>query len=58
MIDHALLPKIATDNAHHSLAKRVSPVSLLIKTLALQRVYETSSEWLKSLQFVGAIDVH
>ena len=49
MIDHALFcAKIATNDAHHLLNVKLQ--FLLIKTLALQSVYEIYSEWLESLK--------
>ena len=54
MIDHALSRKLQpTMPTTHLLNAYLQ--FLLIKTLALQRVHEISSEWLESLQFVGAV---
>ena len=57
MIDYALVcSKVATNDTHHLLYVQLQ--FLLIKTLTLQTVYEISSEWLESLQIVGAIEPH
>ena len=55
MIDYAFVcSKVATNDTNHLL--NVQFQFLLIKTLTLQIVYEISSEWLESLQIVGAIE--